>query len=226
MRKKVLVLMCVLLSLTVGGAVAQTVVGAKTGLNLNWYSGSNWDNFIASVEAIDGVPYDEAPAPTFHIGAFIESMFTDNIGIVLELNASSYGQAYSYPTIFGDVDGTFRQSIVEVPVLLKLTGQPLEGFYVLAGASAQYLYTDLELREELLGAEASTTFAPDNDLVFGALIGGGWDIQFGSRGIFKIEGRYTRNITDDFDPALFDVNRFNLLVGLGSASVPHDTTRF
>ena len=214
--KKFVVLVAVFLVLLPVLSAQTTYFGVKGGVNLGWFSGTNWDDYISGTEAFYGISIKEQAHIGLHAGIFMESMFTDNIGIVTELNYAQYGQDYEYSASGITFEGKYYINAIEIPVLLKIAAQPVGGFYGLVGPTIQLLQGDLQFEESGGGYSVSGSAAPDNSLVFGAMGGVGYGIEM-QQGVLILEARYGFNLTDAFDAENdpFDINALKLLVGYG-----------
>lgn len=196
-------------------ADAQTItVGAKGGLNLSWFSGSNWDEYVDATEAFFGVTIDERPRASFAGGAYLEAMFAENVGIVTEIGYAVYGQRYEYTYAGINFDGQFRQNAVQIPLFLKFAASRSGGLYALVGPTVSFLVGDYEFEESGGGITVSDGMTADNTTVLGFLAGAGYEARVGP-GELSFELRYGRNFTDAFDEEPFDINTFQTLVGYG-----------
>lgn len=208
----------VLLTLVVLPALAgaQTVtVGAKGGLNLSWFSGSNWDDYIEATEAFFGITIDELPLASFVGGAYLEAMFAENVGVVIEASYTAYGQRYEYTAMGIAFEGQYRQQAVQLPLMLKLAAAKSGGVYAVAGPVASFLVGELEFEESGGGVSVSDSVEPDNPVVLGVVAGAGYEVALGGGELF-FEFRYSRNLTDAFDDDPFDTNSFQGLIGYGA----------
>ena len=214
---KRLIGMILLIVLCSAGLTAQDIVfGVKGGLNLGWFSGNNWDDYVESAEVYYGIDIKEQLHPALHAGLYLESMLSPNIGIVTELNFTQYGQDYEYSYAGIDVEGKYSINAIEVPVLLKIAARPVGGFYGLAGPTIVLLPGDLEFEESGGGVTVEGSQTPDNPIVLGLTAGVGYGFIM-NQGVLSLEARYGRNLTDAFDADKdpFDVNSFKLLLGYG-----------
>jgi hypothetical protein len=198
-------------------ADAQSVtVGAKGGLNLSWFGGSNWDEYVDATEAFFGITIDERPRASFVGGAYVEAMFAENVGVVAEVSYAVYGQRYEYTYAGINVDGQFRQNAVQIPLFLKFAASRSGGLYALVGPTVSFLVGDYEFEESGGGVTVSDSTTADNTTVLGFLAGAGYEVPIGA-GELSFELRYGRNLTDAFDADKdpFDINTFQTLVGYG-----------
>ena len=196
-------------------ADAQTItVGAKGGLNLSWFSGSNWEDYVDATEAFYGITIDERPRASFVGGPYLETMFAENVGVVLEASYAVYGQRYEYTAMGMDFDGQYWQRAVQLPLLLKLAAGRSGGIYAVVGPTVSFLIGDFEFEESGGGISVSDSVKPDNPAVLGVLAGVGYEVPLGD-GELSFELRYGRNLTDAFDEDPFDINTFQGLVGYG-----------
>ena len=214
MKKILLVLIPVVLASSL--AAQSTVFGLKGGVSLGWFSGSNWDAYISAVEASYGISIQEKAHTALHAGLFLDSMLTQHLGLVAELNYTQFGQDYEYSYAGTTFDGSYSMSAIDVPLLMKIVVLPTGGFYVLAGPSVNFLLGDLEFEESGGGASVSGSQTPDNQIVWGAVGGIGYGFEM-THGVMNLEVRYGFNLTDAFDADKnpFDVNGLQLLVGYG-----------
>jgi opacity protein-like surface antigen len=198
-------------------ACAQTVtIGAKGGLNLTWFSGSNWNDYVDATEAFYGITIDERPCASFVGGPYIEAMFAENVGVVAEVSYAVYGQRYEYTALGMDFDGEYWQRAVQLPLLLKLAAGRSGGIYAVVGPTVSFLVGDFEFEESGGGISVSESVKPDNTTVLGFLAGAGYEVPLGD-GELIFELRYGRNLTDAFDEDKnpFDSNTFQTLIGYG-----------
>jgi hypothetical protein len=197
-------------------ADAQSVtVGAKGGLNLSWFSGSNWDDYIEFVEWYYGIAIDEVPLGSFVGGVYLETMFAENAGLVIEASYTAYGQRYEYSAMGMTFEGQYRQQAVQVPFMLKLAAGRSGGVYAIAGPAVSFLVGELEFEESGGGVSVSDSVSPDNPTVFGIIAGAGYEVALDT-GELSFEVRYSRNLTDAFDDDPFDTNSFQGLIGYGA----------
>ncbi|MFO7781636.1 MAG: porin family protein [Spirochaetia bacterium] len=196
-------------------ADAQTItVGAKGGLNLSWFSGNNWDDYIEFVEWYYGITIDERPRASFVGGPYLEAMFAENVGVVFEASYAVYGQRYEYTAMGMDFDGQYWQRAVQLPLLLKLAAGRSGGIYAVVGPTVSFLIGDFEFEESGGGISVSDSVKPDNPAVLGFLAGAGYEVPLGD-GELSFELRYGRNLTDAFEEDAFDTNTFQGLIGYG-----------
>lgn len=194
--------------------MSQTVVGAKAGVSLGWFSGSNWDDYISSTEAAYGISISEKPYPALFVGGFVENMFNDNFGIVAELSYTTYGQKYEYTYSNTKYEGEYLQKSLQVPLLLKVAAQNTGGPYAIAGPTLQLLIGDTEAKESGGGVSVEGATEPDNTLIIGGLAGVGYGLSLDS-GILSFEARIATNLTDAYDVDPFNINTFQIVVGYG-----------
>jgi hypothetical protein len=196
-------------------ADAQTItVGAKGGLNLSWFSGSNWEDYVDATEAFYGITIDERPRASFVGGPYLEAMFAENVGVVFEASYAVYGQRYEYTYLDIGVDGQYWQKAVQLPLLLKLAASRSGGIYAFVGPTVSFLLGDYEFEESGGGLTVTDSTTADNTTVFGFLAGAGYEVLIGP-GELSFELRYGRNLTDAFDEDPFDTNTFHGLIGYG-----------
>ncbi len=209
---KKIIILSLLLSLPAGLFAYDSSVGLKTGVNLGWFSGSEWDDYIAYSESVTGISISEQPHVSFHIGAFGEIMFTDNLGAVVELNYSQYGQAWEYTYYGYSFDGKYYQDSIQIPLLFKAAQNKDRGVYLLLGPVINFLIGDMHFEESGAGYDYSSSVEPDNVVLWSVLggLGYSWNLRFGR---ILFEARYSRNLTDAFDNGSFDINGIQILGG-------------
>ena len=214
--KRFIGLILLILLCSAGLTARELVLGVKGGVNLGWFSGNNWDDYVESAELYYGIDIEEQLHPALHAGLYLESMFSRNLGLVTELNFTQYGQDYEYSYAGEDFEGSYSINAIEIPLLLKIAAQPVGGFYGLAGPTIILLTGDLEFEESGGGVTVKGSDTPDNPIVLGLTAGVGYGFII-NQGVLSLEARYGRNLTDAFDADKdpFDVNGFKLLLGYG-----------
>lgn len=214
--KKIILLFAVSLLLLPALSAQTTYFGVRGGVNLGWFSGNNWDDYISFVEDFYGIAIEEKAHTALHAGIYMESMVSDTIGIVGELNFSQYGQDYEYSFAGITYEGTYYINVVEIPLLLKIGSGSGGGFYGIVGPTVNLLFGDLEFEESGGGVSVSGSTTPDNTIVLGVTAGAGYAVEM-SNGVLSFEARYGRNLTDAFDAENdpFDINGLKLLAGYG-----------
>lgn len=213
MKRTSLIVLAVVLLPALAGAQTLTI-GAKGGLNLSWFSGNNWDDYIDFVEWYYGITIDERPRASFVGGPYLEAMFAENVGIVAEVSYAVYGQRYDYKALGMDFDGQYWQQAVQLPLLLKLAAGRSGGIYAVVGPTLSFLIGDFEFEESGGGISVSDSVKPDDTVVLGFLAGAGYEAPLGD-GEISFELRYGRNLTDAFDDEPLDTNTVQTLVGYG-----------
>ncbi len=231
MKKTILALTTVLVG---GSAMAQLNVGAKVGLNYSIYG-----------TKIDPEP-DEAPdAATgigFHLGGYMEYMFSDNIGIRPELLFSTRGTKETETTttttdIFGittvsetESENTGTLSYLEIPILLtykandNLSFQAGPGLGFLMSSKTKFDATTTT-RTTSGGNTTTTTSSVSGDsdskeglrgMELGAVVGVTYELESGLNfGLRYWRGLSTLNEETDFGPVSVKTNANVLQVSVG-----------
>ena len=194
-------------------------LGAKLAMNVGWFGGSDWNDFI---DFLDAHPEVGSAANETRIGVtgggFLEAGFTPNFALQLELLIASVGGAYSYdlPAFGIDVDGTITATGLKLPVLLKpkVPVGRAGALYLLLGPAPVLILGDVEYEESGGGFSVSASESPDNRFVFSATAGAGYEHTLGP-GALGFEVRYNRTFTDIFDNDNTRINSVSFCLGYG-----------
>jgi hypothetical protein len=177
------------------------LAGVKGGAGAGWYSGEDWDSFLASFDADNSIKVD------FSFGVFFDFPIAPFLSIQPEFLYSNYGGAYTYTYApFGDVNGTISASGLEIPFLLKPKFRSQSGYlYLLAGPDLMLILGNVTQKEKAGSSVVKVNIEPDNNLQFGAVGGIGYAFDL-PNGELSIEVRYLRAFTGIFED---DDTRFN-----------------
>lgn len=193
---KLLILVCVLCTLILPAASAQSVsIGAKIGGGLAFFGGSDW------LDALDWIGGDNEIRGGFTIGMFFNFKISEGFAIQPELMYSRLGGAYSYyePFFLSDVDGKITANVLELPVLLMPRFQTRKGeIRIFAGPELVIILGDIEYEEKVLGMTVRVDIAPDRMFVLGIKGGIGYALPLG-KGALVIDSSYTRSLTEIFE---------------------------
>jgi Outer membrane protein beta-barrel domain len=172
-------------------AKAQTFqVGAKGGLNINTYTGGDFQD--AKKSALVG----------FHLGGFFNFKFGDNFSIQPEALFSTQGvKLEDDPT--PTVNGKYRVAYVNVPVMFKFKTDG--GFYIEAGPQIGFRVS------EDVPNNSIKDFAKSNDL---SIAGG---LGYHGKSGFGIGARYIAGLSKvgDFNSNNIDPNFKNSVIQAG-----------
>jgi opacity protein-like surface antigen len=207
------VFLAVLMLAVLFSVAAQDVsvtAGAKGGLNLGWFSGDDWDDFL---DARDG---DNGVGVGLTLGGFVELEFTERFGAQPEILFFQQKGKASYEDVAGDdVTQVTRINTLQIPMLAKATFAIEEGaIYGIVGPSVFLTLGDAKTTVEVDGSKESSEDTPDNRLLFGLAIGAGYEYPVGAGELIG-ELRYTRVLSryeEDLDTF---GNTVSLLVGYG-----------
>lgn len=175
---------------------SQTYIGLKGGLTFGWYGDDNWQAYKLFNQNSLGLSITDSVIPVKNLGVFIDTQFSENIGLSCNVSLNTYGQ----DCVIGDLDFQrieLRQYVVEMPVMLKLSSSKhfKGGIYGIFGPIVQYLFRDYEIKYTSSGRNiANGLFPPENLFALGIFGGVGYEYP-GRNGIFKTELGYGRNIT-------------------------------
>lgn len=191
--------------------VAQDIsVGGRIEPGAGWISGSDWKDAVDSFDDnFAGEP--SRPALTFAGGIAAAFGFAPGFALQVEIAISNLGGNYGYQVFGIEVDGKQRATLLQIPVLLKPRVQTAQGdFFFLLGPTVGIFLTDVTTEESGAGITVEGDAEPDNQAIAGLVIGAGHEWTLGS-GVFGLDLRYTRQLTDTFDDF---TSRQNVL-GLG-----------
>lgn len=205
---------------------AQLNVGGKAGLNYSIY----------------GTKVDPEPDPKpesdsgigFHVGAYMEYMFSDNLGIRPELLYSARGTKSTDEStfdLFGSTVTTKTESnntlsYIELPILLAF--KPSENFGIHFGPGLGFLMSskskfDQTTTTTVGGSSTTTTSSGDSDskeglrgMELGLCVGGAYELESGLNfGLRYWRGLSTLNEETDFGgtTAKTNANVFQLSIG-------------
>ena len=175
---------------------SQMYLGVKGGLNLGWYSGEHWQEYVNNSEQNIEASLTDSNIPLPNLGIFFDAMITSSIGLSTNININAYGE----DCIINDLSFQkleFRQNVIEMPILLKLTTSNYfsEGMYCVLGPVIQYLFRGYEIKLVKSGETIDDQlYFRDRKFVLGILGGIGYEWP-NRNGLFKIDITYGRNLT-------------------------------
>jgi hypothetical protein len=196
-----------------GMAFSQDVVlsaGPKAGLNLGWITGSDWDDILDSMDLDNGLAVGVA------VGGFVEIAFGTQFSLQPEIlffqqKGRATGEAGGE-----DVTVTFTANTLQIPVLLKGSFAVGQGtLFVVGGPTANFVMGDVKAEIEVGSSTTDEDAEPDNEFLFGAALGGGYEWSGIGPGTLSAELRYSRIFSQYEDDADVYNNVVSLLVGYG-----------
>jgi hypothetical protein len=206
------VFLAVLMLAVLFSVAAQDVsvtAGAKGGLNLGWFSGDDWDDFL---DARDG---DNGVGVGLTFGGFVELGFSEQFAAQPEVLFFSQKGKVNSEDGGDDVTTVVRINTLQVPMLAKVLFPIDQGtLYGVLGPSLFLTVGDTKFTTTRDGDRSSNEDTPDNRLLFGLAIGAGYGYPVGAGELIG-ELRYTRVLSryeEDFDTF---GNTVSLLVGYG-----------
>ena len=214
------VVTAVLLLATAARAEAQTLrLGPKAGLNLGWFSGSDWKDFIDAADSIPGISASNDVNVGFFGGGFLEIGVSPTFALQIELLIGTVSGGLTVDDDFSSdkIELSQRATVLSFPLLLKPKFDVGDSgsIYGLIGPEPGFILGDLKLKEKVTGFGTDTVdVSPDNSFVFSATLGAGYEHRVAG-GAVNAEIRYNRTFTSVFDDDNTRINSINFFVGYG-----------
>lgn len=204
--KRALILAIVLLigaAFTVSAQDISVQAGGKAGLNFGWFTGGDWD------------PDDNGIGIGLTLGGFLELGFSEQFAAQPEILIFSQKGKAKGELGTEDYTSVTRINTIQIPLLAKALFPSDEGtLYGILGPSVFLAVGDVKTTAEIDGDKDSGTDTPDNRLLFGLAVGGGYEYPI-DPGVLIGELRYTRILSRfENDSDVFG-NSLSLLVGYG-----------
>lgn len=202
---------------------SNSAIGFKGGINLGWFGGGDWENYINYYD--DTGSADAAIIRAgFSGGLFVTLGLFKYFSIQPEIFITNSGGNYTYTYLGAAVEGAESYTVLEIPVMLRPQLPVGPGnFYLEFGPDLVVIIGNGQIKEKVKGLGIFVgEIEPENRVVWCVTGGMGYDFQFRpGRYIYNrllkisIDVRYTRALTrmyDDFDQYQ---NRIAIMLGFG-----------